>query len=190
MANVLIAYATTEGQSAKIANHIANVLATGGHDTTVADVKQVSDLASYDAVVLGGSIHAGHYQRRLLDFAKRVHDGLVQRPTAFYTVCLAAAGKDPRAIADIQQKVAEFERAAGFEPHDETVLAGALKYRSYGLIKRFLMKTIAGRSGGETDTSQDYEYTDWSVVSAFAQHFSEHVHHVTRARNESTKGLN
>jgi len=33
------------------------------------------------------------------------------------------------------------------------------------------MKRIARKSGGDTDTSRDYEYTDWAAVDDFAQRF-------------------
>lgn len=61
---------------------------------------------------------------------------------------------------------------------DETLLAGALKYRSHGVLERFLMKLIAKHSGGDTDTSRDYEYTDWAAVDAFARHFAGHLDEV------------
>jgi menaquinone-dependent protoporphyrinogen oxidase len=35
------------------------------------------------------------------------------------------------------------------------------------------MKTITRRRGGPTDTSQDYEYTDWDAVDRFAEDLAE-----------------
>lgn len=49
--------------------------------------------------------------------------------------------------------------------------AGTLRYTRYGFFKRFLMKQINKREGGDTDTSRDYEYTDWDAVTAFANEF-------------------
>ena len=31
-----------------------------------------------------------------------------------------------------------------------------------------MMRLIVGAAGGDTDTSRDYEYTDWQAVDRFA----------------------
>lgn len=33
------------------------------------------------------------------------------------------------------------------------------------------MKRIAAKAGGETDTSHDYDYTDWADLRAFTHDF-------------------
>ena len=35
------------------------------------------------------------------------------------------------------------------------------------------MKSIAVKEGGDIDTSQDFEYTDWGEVARFAEGFFE-----------------
>ena len=35
----------------------------------------------------------------------------------------------------------------------------------------FVMRRIVSKEGGDTDTSRDYEYTDWAAVDAFAREF-------------------
>jgi menaquinone-dependent protoporphyrinogen oxidase len=54
-------------------------------------------------------------------------------------------------------------------------VAGALLYRKYGFLKRWIMKRIVARAGGDTDTSRDYEYTDWNDMRAFAKEFLQLV---------------
>ena len=45
------------------------------------------------------------------------------------------------------------------------IFAGALRYTQYGLIKRHFMKRISkDRVSADTDTSRDYEYTNWNDV--------------------------
>jgi menaquinone-dependent protoporphyrinogen oxidase len=39
-------------------------------------------------------------------------------------------------------------------------VAGALLYRQYGFLTRFVLRMISKQKGGDTDTSRDYEYTD------------------------------
>ena len=41
-------------------------------------------------------------------------------------------------------------------------IAGALLYTRYNPLVRFVMRRISRANGGPTDTSRDYEFTDWS----------------------------
>jgi len=52
-----------------------------------------------------------------------------------------------------------------------TQVAGALKYTQYDFFTRLLMKRIAKKEGRTTDTSRDYEYTDWNAVRQFVKEF-------------------
>lgn len=50
--------------------------------------------------------------------------------------------------------------------------SGALRYSQYGFIKRHMMKRISRDMGNpDTDTSRDYEYTDWNDVRHFDEGF-------------------
>jgi menaquinone-dependent protoporphyrinogen oxidase len=46
--------------------------------------------------------------------------------------------------------------------------AGKLAYTQYGVLTRWLMRRIAAREGGPTDTSRDHDLTDWVAVRDFA----------------------
>jgi menaquinone-dependent protoporphyrinogen oxidase len=48
------------------------------------------------------------------------------------------------------------------------LVAGRLAYTQYGFFKRWIMRAIARREGGSTDTTRDHEYTDWDAVTRFA----------------------
>ena len=39
-------------------------------------------------------------------------------------------------------------------------VAGALLYTRYNIFKRWIMKRIVAKAGGDTDVSRDYDYTD------------------------------
>jgi menaquinone-dependent protoporphyrinogen oxidase len=52
---------------------------------------------------------------------------------------------------------------------DVEMIAGALRYSKYPLPLRWLMRRIAKQAGGDTDTSRDYEYTDWEQVDGYAR---------------------
>jgi menaquinone-dependent protoporphyrinogen oxidase len=55
------------------------------------------------------------------------------------------------------------------------VVAGALPYTRYNIVKRWIMRRIVAKAHGDTDTTRDYEYTDWQAVGQFAHDFSQRV---------------
>ena len=71
--------------------------------------------------------------------------------------------------------VARFAVETGWTPPHTKQVAGALLYRKYNFFMRWVMKRIAAKAGGDTDTSRDYEYTDWNDVRAFASQFGRTV---------------
>ena len=48
-------------------------------------------------------------------------------------------------------------------------------YSKYNFLTRFIMKRIARKTGRPTDTSRDYEYTDWSRLDRLAEEFARSV---------------
>lgn len=63
---ILIAFATTEGQTRKIARYMADEFQVLGHTVTLADVTdEPPPPAGHDAAILGGSIHLGALQEPL-----------------------------------------------------------------------------------------------------------------------------
>ena len=56
-----------------------------------------------------------------------------------------------------------------------TMVAGALADTKYNWFIRSMMKRIAAKAGGDTDTSRDYEYTDWPALSRFSVQFARRV---------------
>ncbi len=62
-----------------------------------------------------------------------------------------------------------FFAETGWHPAAVHHAAGALRYTKYDFLKRLLMRHIAAKEGGDVDTSEDHEYTDWEALAAFVQ---------------------
>ena len=62
-----------------------------------------------------------------------------------------------------------------WQPDERKLVAGALPYTRYNWVKRWVMRRIVSKAGGDLDTSRDYEYTDWDDVKAFAVKFADRV---------------
>ncbi|HEU4616712.1 MAG TPA: menaquinone-dependent protoporphyrinogen IX dehydrogenase [Gammaproteobacteria bacterium] len=173
MARVLVVYATTEGQTAKIAEHIADAGRAAGHEVLVrrADDVEDAELSGFEAFVVGASLHAGRYQREARTFVERNVELLGARPSAFFSVSLAAASRNADEREDVERLIARFLEDTHWTPKLTGSFAGALKYTRYGWLKRALMRRIARKEGGDVDSSRDFEYTDWAQVTRFSERF-------------------
>ncbi len=166
MPRILLLYASTEGQTALIAERMAHALRAAGHnvDMLPADADPARlDPAAYDGVIVGASIHYGHHPAFLRTLIRRQRSALEARPNAFFSVSLSAGGPRPKPAA-AQRYIDKFLRKTGWQPQLVASFAGAVRYSLYGPIKRRVMIVFVGLGGGETDTSRDYEYTDWAAV--------------------------
>jgi len=170
MAKILIPYGTSEGQTARIADYISDVLQAHGHQADTLDLKHADhDLPDgYDAVIVGASVHAGKHEGYVADFVRRNLPALQNLPAALFSVSLSAHG-DPE---DAEKYVAEFEDSTGWRPDKVAMFGGALLYTQYGFLKRTMMKKIVSSQGSpDADTGRDYIYTEWDGVRRFAEEF-------------------
>jgi menaquinone-dependent protoporphyrinogen oxidase len=172
MTNILIAYATKEGQTRAIAQRIAQTLAAQAHAVELVDTDspvRPLDIERFQAAVVGGPIHARGYPRSIVRFVVEHRRFLEQVPSAFFSVGLAIASRTSDGRAQTTAVVEKFIQKTGWRPRRVELFAGALTYSKYNFLIRFLMRRISASEGGDTDTSRDYEYTDWSAVEAFAR---------------------
>jgi menaquinone-dependent protoporphyrinogen oxidase len=174
MSRVLILHSSFDGQTARIAARIGETLARLGHSTSIlsADSDAAFDrIAAHDAVIIGAAVRYGHHSRDLAERVKRSLPAIDARPNAFFSVCLAATHPGPDR-SSVEGPLRDFESRTGWTPGDIAVFAGALRYRAYNPFIRLMMRFIVSRAGGDTDTSRDYEYTDWGAVIRFAADFA------------------
>lgn len=169
MARLLLAYATTDGHTARVAERLADVVRGAGHEATVVDVgaAEAPPVAGHDLVAFGGSVHLGALQPGLLRFARGAAADLGDTPTALFVVCLAAADASDAARRECDGYAEQFVDATGVHPDHVRHVAGALAYTRYNMVKRFALRQIARLKGLPTDTSRDHEHTDWEDVERF-----------------------
>jgi menaquinone-dependent protoporphyrinogen oxidase len=177
MPQALLLYATTHGHSAKIAGRVAETLRQNGVDVDVLDVKSAGDPdpREFDAVIVAASLHAGHHQRPIVDWVKSHRDELAGLPTAFLSVSLTAAEDSEEARAATRKCIEDFQDETGWSAGVTEAVAGSLQYREYDVFTRLLMRLKMRHGGHETDTGQDYEYTDWDALERFAVDFASQV---------------
>lgn len=170
MATIAICYGTTDGQTADIAAFIAEVVREHGYQASVVDLNGSPNrdvLAGAAAVVVAASIHVNRHDSDVVAFVRANSAVLAPLPTAFVSVSLSVLG-DPAQAAGY---ISDFLAATGWQPTRSISVAGALRYTSYGAIKRRLMRQVARERGLATDTTRDAVYTDWAAVREFTEQF-------------------
>src|SRR5690349_18249546 len=128
MTTVLVVFHTAEGQTAKIADHVAAVLRDLGDDVEVHDVAGAPAPEHYDGVVVGDSIHAVHHSKALTRYVNDHVVVLNKLPTALFQVSLTSANPDDEHTATAQELVHELLDRTGFDPDLVGLFAGALVY--------------------------------------------------------------
>lgn len=163
---ILILFASNHGQTRAIAFALERELRALGADVTVGDAaaSTVPPPAGFDAVVLGSRIQFGRHAPAMIAYIRTHRDALEELPTLFFSVSMAAAngGSDPNGYLDT------LFTAVGWKPRIAVAIAGALPYRRYNFLLRFVMKRIARAAGHSTDTTRNHEYTRWDQVHDLA----------------------
>jgi len=177
MSSTLILYATTEGQTARIAERIARTLRNRGHAADTCPAREAAaglEAAKHDGVIVGASIHYGRHPAYLRSLVRSHRAALEACPSAFFSVSLSGGGPGAKPKA-ARRYLEVFLRQTGWHPQQTATFAGALAFSKYGAFKRLLMVVFVGLGGGDTDASRDYEYTDWDAVERFAETFAQRL---------------
>ena len=179
-----ILYATRDGQTRRIAEHIATALHERGFEVALADLGKPGDTvlpSEYSAAVLAASVRCGEHEREMVNFVKNHLKELHEMPTAFISVTLTEVGVErpesspeerARFATDVERVLERFFKETGWHPAKVKPVAGALMYTKYNLLLRLVMKQIAKSSHADTDTSRDHEYTDWAALDRFVDEFA------------------
>ncbi len=176
----LIAYASSYGHTEKVARRIQVVLQQDGAHVQLTDVEVPAtvelglELAAFDLVLVGATVHAGRHQRSVADWLRAHRQQLSSVPTALFSISLTAADPRPHAVATTHDYLRNLCQNTGLDPALTVALAGAVRYREYGVATRRLMGTIADANGLQADSSRDLDYTDRAAVTAFA-HAAGHL---------------
>ncbi len=172
---VLIVYASTEGQTQKIATELLNFIKS---ETTSCDLLNAGDgfrlpVGSYDAFVLAASIHHSEHQSSMFHFIQDNKDLLNQKPCCFLSVSLSAALPDALHQQEAKSYLNTFLEHTGLQPRMSLCVAGALRYQEMDYFRRELARTILLRTMGTTDVdlSRDYEFTDYEEVYSLIETF-------------------
>jgi menaquinone-dependent protoporphyrinogen oxidase len=170
VARFSVAYASSEGRTRVVVDHLADAMRDRDHQVTVDDVgtpHAADALRLADAVVLAGSIHGGRLQPRLVRFASAHGVALSERPSALMIVSMSAASSDAAVRARQQAYLDTFLAATPWRPDVVEFVAGALRPAALGPWRRAQAARVARQVG--VDPKGEVDFTDWSSVTRFAE---------------------
>ncbi len=165
---IAIVYGTTEGQTQKICLFVQKVLLDTGHSAALLPAEAAKDVsaAEFDACILAASVHAGRYQKGLIDWATRNAAGLAGRPTLFLSVSLSAAGDRDEDWTELRGIAERFAKDTGWTPGRTEHVAGAFRFAEYDFFKSWAMRWIEAERDPGAKPGTDREYTDWPKLDA------------------------
>lgn len=153
----LVLYATRHGSSEKAANLLKEKLKS---DVTLVNIKkeEIPDLAKFETVIIGGSIHAGEIQKKIKSFCNENSDLLSRKHLGLYLCCM-----------DKEKAQMQFEKAYS-EDLRESALAtslfgGEFVFEKMNWFERSIIKKISGVDKSVSDI-------DSGAIDRFAEKFN------------------
>lgn len=158
---VLVAYGSTYGSTAELAHTVGAVLDKAGLAADVRPAGEVRDLSPYDAVVLGGALYAGRWQRDARRFARRHRRALARRPLWLFSSGPLDSSASRRALPP-PSSVRRVARRLG--ARGQATFGGCLDERARGRVARMILNS--GKGG---------DFRDFDAVSAWASGIAREV---------------
>jgi len=143
-----IIYASKHGTTESVARKIQNGL--GENEAQLFNLKknQNFDLAGFDQVILGGSIHAGSIQKRMKHFLESHRPELLEKRLGLFLCCM----DEQRAQAQFEAGYPEILRSHALS---QKVMGGEFRFDKMNFIEKAMIKKIAGVDHSVSKVSQE-----------------------------------
>ena len=159
--SVLVAYATTNGSTVRIAEAVAEVLRKAGITPDVLPARSVVDVEPYGAVVVGSGLYGGRWHRDARRFVSRHGRQLAKRPLWFFSsgpLDASASERDIPPVRGVRRAMIRLD-ARGHVTFGGCLEEGA-KGRMAGMILR-------GGKGGD--------FRDFAEIEAWAARIADEL---------------
>ncbi len=151
---ILVGYASKYGATDGIAEQIAAVLNSAGHDATLSNLDNART-EGYDAFVIGSALYAGNWLKSARRFVETNRDTLASRPVWLFSS--GPIGDPPKPEGEPLGVLAIREAVQAREHH---VFAGKLEKRRLNLVEKALVSALK---------TPDGDFRDWAAVRAWAE---------------------
>ncbi len=151
----LIVYCSSHGTTEKAVRFLSEGL---GGNVLAVDLKRDKekfDLANFDTVIIGGSIHAGNIQRKIKQFIKNNLDTLLEKDVGLFLCCMH----------DGESAIEQFNNAFPHELRKNSAAMGLFGGEFLLSEMNFLEKQIVKKVSGATI---DQSNLDYEAIKEFA----------------------
>ena len=172
MHHTLIIYSSTDGHTKTICERILNYL-NNKTEVKIMSLDEATkfELSVFNKIIIGASIRYGKHSKKLYKFISLNKNVLDQKQSIFFSVNVVAR-KSEKNTPETNPYIKKFLKISNWKPKKIGVFAGRVDYPNYGFFDKYVIKFIMFLTNGPTDTSQSYEFTDWSKVDEFAKELS------------------
>ena len=169
MSSFLIIYSSTDGHTKIICERITNFLNDGNlvELLSLENAKKI-DLSNFEKIIIGASIRYVKHSKELYKFINLNKNILNQKQCDFFSVNVVAR-KPEKNTAETNPYINKFLKISKWKPNKIRVFAGKVDYPNYNFLDKYIIKFIMFITNGPTDTSQSYEFTDWSKIDDFSE---------------------
>lgn len=158
---ILVTYASKYGSTGGVADAIAKELCSKGMAADVVFIKNVRNVSSYQAVVVGSAIYMGKWMPEAVDFIKKNEDSLSRVPVAYFLVCMTLSRPTEKKQAEVLSYMDPVLNAAPkIKPVALGTFAGALDYKNLSWLNERILKFKG---------SQEGDFRDWNAIRAWAR---------------------
>ena len=172
MSKILFLYSSTDGHTERISRLMMQQFSLTNNKVDLIDCNLMPKInfSDYDKFLLGASIRYGNYNKNIPKFINHNLAEIQKLKNGFFTVN-AVERKPDKQTPDTNPYVSKFLRLSSWQPNKIGVFAGKIDYPKYRFFDKHIIKFIMYITGGPTDTSKSYEFTDWDAVKKFTEDF-------------------
>ena len=156
---ILVTYATKHGATEEIANKIGEILRQAGLLTDVYPVKNVKNLAAYNAVILGSAVYIGSWRKEAVQFLKANQQALAARAVWLFSSGPTGEGEPIELLKGWRFPPAQQSLVESIHPRNIAVFHGNLDEKKLNAFEKWLTKNVKAQTG---------DFRDWNAVTAWA----------------------
>jgi menaquinone-dependent protoporphyrinogen oxidase len=157
-ARILVAYASRKGSTAGIAQAIGKELTIEGYTVDVTEMKSVTSLAGYNAVVIGAPVYTGKVTGDVAAFVSPNKDELSRVPVAGFVTGIAPVYPKTGDVKGFTDQLVT--ALSPVRPVAVTMFAGTLDAGKMNLVERSLTTLMKVPTG---------DFRDWDAIAAWAK---------------------
>lgn len=156
---VLVSAASKHGATAGIADAIGSTLMTRGFEVIVKEPGHVEEVHTFDAIVVGSAVYAGHWMKPAIELTERFAERFPGKPVWLFSS--GPLGEPPKPTED-PVDVAGVMEVTGARGH--RVFAGKLDKAMLSFPERAIVGALRAPYG---------DFRDWDEIRSWAEEIAE-----------------